>query len=91
MRRHDFILLSSIFYPPKAPDKTRKFSGLPLDADDDRSGWPRIEGHFHRVPCQFVRVGPVDEPDLPAVIPGKLLGLPEDVVIEGWSRDVIWG
>jgi hypothetical protein len=33
-------------------------------------------------------VDPEGEPDLPAVIPGRLLGLPEDVVIEGWARDV---
>ena len=57
-----------------------------MRADAAATG-PRIKDRV-RVPPKFAKVDPEDAPNLPAVIPGMLLGLDEDVVVEEWIREV---
>jgi hypothetical protein len=95
-RSHDFLPftfypLSYIFYllsfTPDGPDRNGEFPHLVLDVGDGGGSPSRVKVRFHRVPSKFANVG-LAEPGLPAVIPGRLLGLWENMIIEGWLGDV---
>jgi hypothetical protein len=81
MRPHDFCLF--ILYPRRAGISSGKFLHSRWMWANMDGAWPRVKGPIHRVPSRFAKGDLQDEPKLLAVIPGRLLGLQQDAVIEG--------
>jgi hypothetical protein len=61
--------------------------GIPpfqVDVAATHGAEPRVKWRIHCLPSKLAKVDLEDEPDPLAVIPEEVLGLQQDVAIEGW-------